>query len=187
MSCPTAYVNSVPEHVPVTVNNVTVSLSFGDDEVEWVYERFELGDSAGDLGLDFFLSRPAVAAAQVQVYLDSVPQEYGASKAFTVPATLDRVTLSTALESDAVLTVRYLAHKSTEAWVTEVLHVGDSASGAGLVFTLKDTPKSASYLHVIKDGSLLTGTVDYSLSGADVTLVVALAAGEQLVVTYAHE
>lgn len=184
MTC-TAYVNSVPEHVPVTINNTTVNVAVDDAAVEWVVDTFELADSAGDLGLVFFLSKRAVDPNQIQVFLDTVPQVPGASESFVAAA--DRVTMNVAIESGAKLMVRYLAYTETDTWSTEVFSIADSADAEGLVFTLGAAPlDDTTHLHVLKNGTLLVLTTNYTLDGVTLTLLAALVAGDQLIVTYAH-
>lgn len=187
MSCPTRYVNSVPEHVPVVITNQAISVSVNTDRVTWLVDVFELGDSAADAGLLFFLSKPAVHGSEVQVFQDNVHQEPGES--YTVGAGLDRVTLAAALPEGSKLVVRYLAYVDTSPWVTETLRVQDSADEDGLVFTLGQTPDAGSAnIHVIQGVALLEYGTDYTVVGAVVTLLgTALAAGETLVVTYLPE
>lgn len=190
MTCPTCYVNSTPEHVPVTINNNVVTLTLNSSEVQWVLDLFEVADSVGGAGLQFFLSKPAVAASQLMAFQDNVPQEQGV--AYSVPGTLDRVNLVTALESPMRLVVRYLAYVTSDTWLNQTLYLGNSTSGLGLVFTLIDTPLDSSHIVVLNDGAPLTyvagapGAGQYAFSGTTLTLGTALTAGKPLVVTYAR-
>lgn len=178
----TRYVNSVPEHVPVTVYNNSITIELDDAAVEWVVETFLLADSAGDAGLVFFLSKQVVDPNQVQVFVDNVPQVPGV--AFTAAA--DRITMAAAITVEQVV-VRYLAYTAVDTWSTEVFTIADSTSNAGLEFTLGSVPTAgAEHLHVLKNGTLLTLTTDYTQALGVLTLTVALVAGDQLIVTYAH-
>ena len=178
------FCGSTPEPASVVVTNNTINLTMGAAAMSWVVQSYAKADSAGGLGLNFFLAFPAAIAAEVIVYIDNVAQEVGAS--YSVPASLDRVTLTSALDADATLIVRYLAYQDTTIWASQTLRVQDSTALSGLEFTLAYTPLADSTTFLFKDGAILTNVTDYSRSGVTITLVAALAAGEQLVVTYAH-
>lgn len=184
MDCPTCYVNSTPEHVPVTITNNTIAVNIDTTRVMWVVDTFTLAQSAGGLGLTCFLSKAAVHGSEVQVFLDNVHQE--PSVAYSVGSGLDRVTLAVAMAADQKLVVRYLAYASASLWVTETLRPQNSTDGLGAEFTLGQTPEAgAAYIYVLKGAGLLTYGVDFSVVGAVLTLLGdALAAGETLVVTY---
>lgn len=193
MTCPTCYVNSTPEHVPVTINNNAITIEMpADTEVQWVVDRFVLADSVGDAGLVFFLSKVALLADEVQVFLDNVPQE-GKGVSFSVGLAKDRVTLVAAMEAGSVLLVRYLAYVSTSIWATETFHIGDSADGDGEEFTLAETPAAAATTAVIRNGVALTytalatpGPTEFTFTGTALKIGTALTAGMPLVVTYAY-
>ena len=54
-------------------------------------------------------------------------------------------------------------------------------SGTGTAFALADAPSPAGSLVLVKNGQVLTLTEDYTLSGVDITLVVAKVADDDLI------
>lgn len=58
------------------------------------------------------------------------------------------------------------------------------AKTSSTVFTLANTPADPAAVTVYLDGSVLTPTVEYSISGATITLTTAIAAGQNLRANY---
>ena len=66
----------------------------------------------------------------------------------------------------------------------DVYAIGDSASGAGLVFTLSHTPVQSAGVACSKNGIVLRYTTDYTVASTAATMVSAIAAGDTVVFEY---
>lgn len=66
----------------------------------------------------------------------------------------------------------------------DVFALGDSAAGAGLVFTLSHTPVQDANVVVMLNGSVQRPTTDFSISGTTLTMVSAIVAADTVQVYY---
>lgn len=101
------YDNSCPEAPDITVNSTTVDVD--DTTALWVDEHFHIADSTGGLGLAFTLSQSPYSNAAVFVF------KSGSAGLVTTDYTLSdtALTLTTALQSDEILHVKYMSTETT--------------------------------------------------------------------------
>lgn len=190
MTCPTSYVNSTPEFVPVTITNNTITLSMNSYNLAWVVDRFVLADSVGDAGEEFFLTQAATSPTEIQVYFDNVHQEYLTAYTVGPGSGHEKIILHDAMTAGSVLIVRYLAFVNDDYWFTETLRLPDSVSGSGAQFILSKT-HIAGKVFVLLDGVVVAegvGAGKYQISVGQITLGTPLfSTYQQLVVTYAYD
>lgn len=155
------FCGSTPEPAAVTVINNAVTVAIDSAKVTWVVDRFTVADSVGGLGAEFYLSKPAAVASQVQVWLDNVHQEPPTSLAagmFTVSNVRDKITLTGfTIGAGEVLLVRYLAYVATVSladisdgpvkWVNDTFVLADTVGGT--VCALSETALSAAGILVL--------------------------------------
>lgn len=67
---------------------------------------------------------------------------------------------------------------------TEIFGIGDSASSAGLVFTLSYSPVQAAEVLVAINGSVQRPTTDFTLSDTTLTLTSAISSTDVVTVKY---
>lgn len=112
IACPTCYVNSVPEAIPVTVYNQVITAALGDD-VKWIHAEYVVADSVNQAGYRFLIKDSLgneyvlADAGQLQVLVDSVDQD---PATFTIAADGTYFQLVTALEADQKVRVHALVY-----------------------------------------------------------------------------
>ncbi len=112
------------------------------------------------------------------LFLDGLLLTQGAGKDYTLSTST--ITMAVAPNPGQKL---YAIYTGNGTWVQE------TPSGSGTAFTLANVPTSAAAVALYLDGTILYqagSVIDYTISGASITLAVALAAGQTLWAAYTH-